>query len=187
MKRRAMQAGLCCLIATATAHFLFYNSAEPGLSAVPVYGHVVHRSARPDSHLSFFPGLGKEGDDFSKVWKDCFQGLENRPLVLATVPFGGAGRRETLVAVSELGGSGATALRWRLALFAPTGVSAARPYAVWPVWRFEHPSLPGWAHVRFAITESLMICSISTDSRDIYRLLDAADERARAKKNRRGR
>ncbi|HKL22465.1 MAG TPA: hypothetical protein VJ904_11715, partial [Tichowtungia sp.] len=62
--------------------------------------------------------------------------------------------------------------------FPPEGVSRVRPYAVWPIWAFEDSSLPSWARVRFTITESLLICSVSADSHDMYRLLNVADGRA---------
>ena len=154
------------------------------LSAIPVHAKTVYSNREPDWFLSFFSTLGHRGDDFSRVWNRDFQWLEQRPLAVATVPFGGPGQRDTWVAVSELDGVSALALRWRLMLFPPEGVSAARSYAVWMVWRFEHSSLPSWAKVRFAVTENLLICSVSADSRDIYRLLDVADGRALSKKER---
>jgi hypothetical protein len=181
----------------AHAHVVYNSqSAERFLSVFPSLGTLLRRDAQD------FPGLGKnEGAEFQGLEKEAgpdlstrdagalqlksglfkahgFQWLEKRPLTVATVSFGGRGRRDTWVAVSELGAPAALALRWRLALFPPEGVSPARPYAVWPIWKFEHPSLPSWARVRFTITESLLICSVSGDSHDMYRLLNVADGRA---------
>lgn len=110
--------------------------------------------------------------------RSWFHGLETYPLAVATVPFGGREQRDTWVAVSELGASAAVALRWRLMLFPPEGVSPARPYATWPIWKVEHSSIPSWLQVRVSITEGLLVCSVSGDSHDIYRLLDTADGRA---------
>lgn len=187
MKRRVLTAGLGVLTIAVTIFCILYSPAESRLEAVPAYAHVVYNNESPDWFLSFFPILGKSGDEFSEVWNKSFRTLETRPLAVATVAFAGPGQRDCWVGVSELSGSQALALRWRLMLFPPDGVSAARPYAVWRVWRFEHPGLPSWAKVRLAVTESLLVCSVSADSRDIYRLLDVADGRSVSleKRNRR--
>lgn len=178
MTRRALRIALGLLTAGSVLASLLYTPPQSRLSAIPAHAHIVYNSESPEWFLSFFPILGKKADDFSEVWKKQFQGLENRPLAAATVAFDGSGARSSWVAVSELTGPQATALRWRMMLRPPKGVSPARSYAVWPVWRFEHPDLPSWARVRFAVTERLLICSVSPDSRDIYRLLDTADGRA---------
>jgi hypothetical protein len=178
MKCRALTAGLAVLTVAVTAAFVFYTPAFSRLSAVPVYSQVVYSRDQHDRFPPFFPSVENEWAVFSKVWNQAFPGAEKWPLAVATVPFAGRDQRDTWVAVSELSAAQATALRWRLALRPPEGVSAAPPYAVWPVWRFEHPSLPSWARVRFTITERLLICSVSADSRDIYRLMDVADGRA---------
>ncbi len=120
---------------------------------------------------SWFQGLKKNSKP-QRSW------LEKRPLAVATVPFNGREGRDTWVAVSELGGPVALAMRWRLLLFPPEEVSSARAYAAWPVWKLEHPAIPAWARVRFALTDGLLICSISDDSHDIYKLLDTFDGRA---------
>ena len=187
MKRRGLFVGLGVLLVGVTVCSLLLgsSSAQSRLAALPVHAQVVYNNETPDWFLSFFPMFGVSEDEFSRHWNEHFRALENLRLAVATVPFGGRERRDTWVAVSELGGSAALALRWRLMLFPPDEVVSVRPYAVWSVWRFEHASLPAWAKVRFSITESLLICSISTDSHDIYRLLDAADGRAESKLNRR--
>ena len=177
MKRRALTTGLGVLTVAAAAGFILHTPARSRLSAVPSHAHVVYNDESADWFLSFFPTLGKTADNFSKHWKKSFQFLETRPLAVATTAFGDTGNRPAWVAVSELTAAQATALRWRLMLLPPDGISAAPPYAVWPVWRFEHPLLPAWARVRFVITERLLICSVSADSRDVYRLLDVADGR----------
>lgn len=174
---------------------LVYNNKNPDwfLSFFPMLGSREPRQAQN------FPSLGKSDGKFSNPWKKSFQTLENDgelaprsavlqrswfqrlekcPLTVATVAFGGRDGRDAWVAVSELGGPAALALRWRLLLFPPEGVAVSRPYAAWPVWTFEHPSLPPWARVRFTLTDGLLICSISTDSHDIYKLIDALDGRA---------
>jgi hypothetical protein len=180
MKRIALIAVPALLTGAVTIGSLLLTPAatQSRLTAVPAHAHVVYSNKDPDWFLSFFPTLGKTNDEFSNAWKESFQPLETAPLIVATVPFAGREQRDTWVAVSELGGPAATALRWRLSLFPPKGVSPARSFAVWPVWKFEHPSLPSWARVRFSITESLLICTVSADSHDIYRVLDVADGRS---------
>jgi hypothetical protein len=153
-------------------------STQERLNAVPVYSQLIYNNDSPDWFLSFFPMIGMDGVEFSKGWEKSFRYLQSYPLAVATVPFGGRARRDTWVAVSELGGAAALAFRWRLNCFPPQGVEVEKSYAVWPVWSFEHSSIPSWAHVRFSVTESLLICSISSDRRDIYKLLDVVDGRA---------
>ena len=188
MKRRGLFIGLSVALAAVTICSILFTPAESRLTAVPAHAQIVYNNKNPDWFLSFFqplegkfPTCGK-GDDFTTrsavLQHSWFQRLENYPMAVATVPFGGRDRRDTWVVVSELGAPAAMALRWRMTLFAPEGISPARSYAVWPVWKVEHPSLPSWMRVRFAITEGLLICSISSDSHDIYRLLDTADGRA---------
>ena len=171
---------LSLLFATVTIASLLFasSSAQNRLRPIPAYARLVYNNETPDGFFSFFPMLGKMDDDFSKHWKKNFQVLEKRPLTVATVPFHGREGRDTWVAVSELGGPSALLFRWRLLLSPPEGVSPVRPYAVWPVWKLEHPSVPSWAHVRFSLTDGLLICSISDDSHDIYKLLDTLDGRA---------
>ena len=189
MKRRRLFIGLSVALAAVTISSLLFTPAESRLQAIPVHAQIIYSKQSPDNLLTVFPTFG-QGDDFatrpegSRVAESAvpqrswFQTLEKHPLTIAAVPFGGRERRDTWVAVSELGAPAALALRWRMMLFAPEGISPARPYVVWPVWKVEHPSLPSWMKVRFAITEGLLICSVSSDSHDIYRLLDTADGRA---------
>lgn len=180
MKRRVGVVGLSLLLAGVTLSSLQVSPVrtQNRLSAVPAHAHMVYNNKDPDWFLSFFPMFGEMNDDFSNHWKNNFHALENYPLAVATVPFGGLEQRDTWVAVSELGASAAVALRWRLMLFPPEGVSPARPYAVWPVWKVENPSIPSRLQVRISITEELLICAVSGDSHDIYKLLDTADGRA---------
>lgn len=181
MTRRAVTAGLGVLTIAVAVFSILTGPSQSRLSAVPSHAHIVYNDDDAGWFLSFFPTLGQSGDEFSKIWNKRFRTLEKRPLAVATIAFSGPGQRNSWVAVSELGGPLALALRWRLMLFPPKGISTARPYAVWPIWKFEHPSLPSWARVRFAITENLLVCSVSADSHDMYRLLDVADGRAAAK------
>ena len=159
---------------------LFYIPSVVGnrLKAVPRHAQVVYNNKNPDWFLSFFPMDGNFDGEFSKVWMSNFEMLEKRPLLVATVPLGGRGGRDTWVAVSELSGFDALLLRWRLMLFPPKEITAVRSYATWPVWQMDHSSLPAWATVRLTITEGLLICSISDDSHDIYYLLDTLDGRS---------
>ena len=166
------------------------SATQDRLTAVPAHSKLVFSQESPDDFFTCYPGLGVQEDGFPQVWdalhsplQPLFQFCENRPMAVAT--FGRRTHRGSWVAVSELGGPAATALRWRLLLFPPEGVVPARSYAVWPVWTFEHPRLPVWTRVRFAVTESLLICSISGDSHDIYRVLDAADGRSASMDERR--
>ena len=161
------------------------SAAQNRLRPIPVHAQLVYNNQNPDWFLSFFPSFGKMDDGFSKHWKKKFQTLEKNPLAVATVPFNGREGRDTWVAVSELGGPTALLFRWQLLLFPPEGVTPSRAYAVWPVWKLEHPALPAWARVRFALTDGLLICSISDDSHDIYKLLDTLDGRAASLANRR--
>lgn len=191
MKRNIIITLLSLLLAGVTGYSLLYApaSAKNRFRPIPAHAQLVYNNQNPDGFLSIFPSLGKMDGDVSNLWKYFFQGseenskpqrswLEKCPLAVATVSFAGRGRRDTWVAVSELGGPAALALRWKLAGCTPEGVTPARSYAAWPVWKVEHPSLPSWARVRFTITEGLLICSVSSDSHDIYRLLDCADGRA---------
>lgn len=206
MNPRAVTLGLAALIAAVMVVSILYSPGTDRLSAVPAHAHIVYNRESADGFPVFgsrelwqaqnFPDIGKnEGKSFQTLetgvepaprsavpQRRWFQTLEKKPLIVATVPFGGRTRRDAWVAVSELGGPAATALRWRLMLFPPAGITPARPYAVWPVWQFDDPSLPGWATVRFSITEELLVCAISTDSHDIYRLLNTADGRTASKK-----
>ncbi|MBC8206329.1 MAG: hypothetical protein ISR85_02355 [Kiritimatiellales bacterium] len=178
MKRRGLFIGLSVVLAAVTISSLLFTPALSRLQAIPAHAQLIYSKQSPDNLLTVFPNLGKTGSGFPKHWKNCLHTLENYPLTVAAVPFGGRERRDTWVVVSELGAPAAVALRWRMMLLAPQGISPARPYAAWLVWKVEHPSLPSWMKVRFAITEGLLICSISSDSHDIYRLLDTADGRA---------
>lgn len=193
MKRYALFAGLSVLLIIAAGVSLLLTPAatRSRQTAVPAYARVVYSSESPERFLSVFPILAqrlqvhemqaqKQGGTALQSMSsrlNAFQWLEKRPLTVATVLFGGRERRDTWVAVSELGAPLATALRWRLTCFPPKGVRSARSYAVWPIWAVEDPALPSWAKVRFSITESLLIVSVSGDSHDIYRLLNVADGR----------
>jgi len=161
------------------------SRAQNRFQPIPVHAHLVYDNENPDWFLSFFSSIGKMSDDSSEVLKKSIRGLENYPLAVATVAVSGRSGRNAWVAVSQLGGPAALALRWRLLLFPPDGVAVARPYAAWPVWTFEHPSLPSWARVRFTLTDGLWICSFSTDSHDIYRLIDTFDGRVASMADRR--
>lgn len=151
--------------------------------AVPAHAHIVYQNDRPDWFLSFFqplektiPTPGKTEDNPSEHWKRILRELAKHPLTVATVPLHGRDQRDSWIAVSVLGPQ-AIALRWRLRLFPPAGVECAHGHAAWPVWTLDDPSLPSWARVRFSLTDGLLICSISEDSRDIYRLIDTLDGR----------
>jgi hypothetical protein len=153
---------------------------------VPAHAQVVYSSAAPDwtvfDRLLFFQGLGNGGAkpfSFSSHFKNAdgvFRLLEKAPLAVAFVPLGGRDRRDVWVAVSAIGPR-ALFLRWRLTLLPPAGLRPVRSRGAWPVWQYSNPSLPLWMRVRFAITEGLLICSISDDSHDIYYLLDTLDGR----------
>jgi len=204
MKRLWVLTVLSLLLIGATLTSLLFTPAvaQNRFCAIPAHAQLVYNNKNPDWFLSFFPSLGshcmaaseffpnfgKNGDlaprsaVFQRSW---FQGLEKSPLAVATVPFNGREGRDTWVAVSEVGGPQALALRWRLLLFSPKGVEPARSYAAWPVWKLEHPSIPSWARVRFSLTDGLLICSISDDSHDIYKLIDTVDGRAASLANRR--
>ena len=168
---------LCLLLTAVTLGSLLFTSARTRFHPIPAHAQIVYDNKNPDWFLSFFPMLGKLDDEFSNHWKKKFQMLETRPLAVATVSLNGRDARDTWVAVSELDGALALALRWRLLLFPPKGVSSVRPYAVWPVWKLEHPSIPAWARVRFSLTDGLLICSVSENTHDLYKLLDAFDGR----------
>ncbi len=187
MKRLWVLALLSLLLVAATLGSLWFTSvrSQDRLRPIPAHAHVIYNNRNSDWFLSFFPNSGKKKDGFSEPWKKSFQTLEKRPLTVATVPFGGRARRDAWVAVSELGGPVALALRWRLLLFPPEGVEPVRPYAAWSIWKMEHPEIPGWARVRFSLTDGLLICSISDDSHDIYKLLDVLDGRAASLADRR--
>jgi len=176
---------------------LVYNNQNPdwflsffpsvfagGFAATEMDGEILKPSAMGSKPWNFF-FQGSEKN--SKPQRSEFQGfipkvhpegLRKSPLAVATVPFNGRAGRDAWVAVSELGGPTALLFRWRLLLFPPEGISSARSYAAWPVWKLDHPSLPAWARVRFTLTDGLLICSISDDSHDIYKLLDTLDGRA---------
>ena len=194
MKRLWVLVVLSLLLAAVTIASLLFAppTAQNRLRPIPAHAQLVYNNQNPDWFLSFFPSVLAGGSDATEMygeilrpnavgsegWKKKFQGLEKKPLTVATVPFNGREGRDAWVAVSELGGPAALLFRWRLLLFPPKGISPSRPYAVWPVWKLEHPSLPAWARVRFTLTEGLLICSISDDSHDIYKLLDTLDGRA---------
>lgn len=178
MKRRGLFIALSILLAAVTVAGILYNPSIDRMQAIPAHARVIYSKESSDRLSSVFPSLERVETSRFSGWSKAAQWLKNRPLSIATVPLAGREQRDTVVAVCKLGGPAATALRWRLAFSAPEGVSPARPYAVWSVWRVEHPSFPSWARVRFAITEGLLICSVSSDSHDIYHLLDVADGRA---------
>ena len=180
MKRNIVITLLSLLLAAVTLSSLLMipASSQNRFRPIPAHAQMVYNNKNPDWFLSFFPMFGKTDDDFSKHWKKKFQTLEKSPLTVATVAFGGRDGRDAWVVVSELGGPAALAMRWRLLLFPPEGVTSSRPYAAWPIWTFEHPSLPPWARGRFTLTDGLLICSFSTDSHDIYKLIDTLDGRA---------
>ncbi len=180
MMRRIMLLGFSVLLAVvAVASLRMTPSATcDRLCAIPSYAKLVYHSESPDWSMPFFPMDETNAAAFFTGWARDLKELEHHPLTVATVPFAGRAQRDTWIAVSELGSPVAQVLRWRLMLFSPEGISLTRPYATWPVWSFEHPTVPAWAQVRFTITESLLICSISADSHDIYKLLDVADGRA---------
>lgn len=187
MKRLGVLALLILLLAMVTISSLLFSpvAAQNRLRAIPAHAQIVYNNKNPEWFLSFFPSLGKMDGDFSNPWKKKFQGLEKYPLAVATVSFNGRQGRNAWVAVSKLGGPAALTMRWRLLLFPPEEVSSARAYAAWPIWKLEHSSIPGWARVRFSLTDGLLICSISDDSHDIYKFLDTLDGRAASLADRR--
>lgn len=203
MRHRALLIGLSVLLVAVTIGSVLFtpSGAKNRFQPIPAHARLVYNNQNPDWFLSFFPSVFAEGSDAtgmfgeilkpnavgSNVWKKKFHCLETCPLTVATVALGGRERRDAWVAVSELGGANALALRWRLFLFPPAGVTSARSYAAWPIWKLEHPSIPVWARVRFSLTDGLLICSISDDSHDIYKLLDTLDKRAASLAERRGR
>ena len=160
-------------MAAVTVFGLLWVPKAPRSSALPPYANVVYCNGG----ILSVPMVGTLDEALSEAWKNGFRRLEHRPVSVATVPFAGSGRRDCRVTVVELDGASALALRWRLMLFPPEGVCSVKPHAVWGVWAFEHPSLPSWSKVRFSVTENLLICAVSADSRDIFRLLDVADGR----------
>jgi hypothetical protein len=173
---------LTALLALVVFGWILYipQRALNPLRPIPAYAQVVYRSATPDWFFSFFPMLGENGSDLPRVWKKQFQSLKKCPLAVAVAPLGGRERRNTWIAVSAAGPH-ALLLRWRLTLFPPENIHSVGSYGAWPVWQLDEPELPVWARVRFAITEGLLICSISEDSHDIYYLLDTLDGRRPSK------
>lgn len=189
---------LTILLAALVAGSIIYMppSALDMLKPVPAHAQIVYRNENPGWFLSFFTapsGCPSEAGPLSLRLSPGFQSiggecsgsrnlskagriLEKSPLTVATVSLGGRSRRDTWVAVSAIGPY-AILLRWQLTLFRPEGITPIRSYGSWPVWRYSSPSLPPWAHVRFALTDGLLICSISDDSHDIYYLLDTLDGR----------
>ena len=180
MKRPVTRLLLSVLLISVALGSLLFSPAHAThrFRPVPAHAQLVYNNTNPDWFLSFFPMFGKMNDEFSRSWEQHFGGVEKRPLTVATIPGWGGGNHNAWVAVSELGGSTALALRWRLMLRPPEGVAPVRPYAAWAIWKLEHPALPAWAHVRFCLTDGLLICSVSPDSRDIYKLIDTLDGRA---------
>jgi hypothetical protein len=184
MMRRIMLVALTLLLALSVIGWIVYipPSALRRLSPVPAHAQIVYQSVTPDWFLSFFPTLGKSGDDVSNDWKNSipqrswFQGLEKSPLTVATVSLGGRDRRNTWVAVSALGPC-ALGIQWQLKFFPSAGIKPLRSYGAWPVWQYSDASLPAWARIRFSIAEGLLICSISEDSHDLEYLLDTLDGR----------
>lgn len=172
------------LLAVITLGFLFWVPAYSTnrLRPLPAHAQIIYNNQNPDWFLSFFPLLGQTGVEGSADWSQSilpesriFQSLMQRPLAVAVVA---DSRRNDWIAVSELGGARAVALRWALLFHRPEGVEPVRSYAAWPIWKLEHPSLPVWARVRFSVTDGLLICSISTDSHDIYKWIDVVDGRS---------
>ncbi len=185
MKKTGLRVFFTVLLIVSVAGWILYMppaALDPD-RAVPAHAHIVYQNDSPDWFLSFFQPLektvsasGKTGTDSSRHWKNILRELAKHPLTVATVPLRGRDRRDSWIAVSALGPR-AIALRWRLRLFPPEGIQPAHGHAAWPVWTLDDPSLPSWARVRFSVTDSLLICSVSDDSRDIYRVLDTLDGR----------
>ncbi|MCC7300295.1 MAG: hypothetical protein IT583_04390 [Verrucomicrobia bacterium] len=174
MMRRWTLAVLTLLLALSVIGWIFYMppSALQTLKPIPAHAQIIYRSATPD-----FSALEKF--HASNGWKTAerfLQTLEKSPLTLATVALGGRDRRDTWVAVSAPGPR-AVLLRWQMVFFPPPGVKADRSYGGWQIWQYSDPSLPVWMRVRFAVSEGLLICSVSDDSHDIYYLLDTLDGR----------
>jgi hypothetical protein len=167
------------LLAVSLILILFVPDASVNrLQAVPAYAELVYNESHPDWFTSFFPSLSGQDGIFSGFWQSHFERIQKRPLAVAAVSTGFPGERKTWIAVSELDGPLALMTRWMLFINRPESVSPVRPYAAWKVWKLEHPDLPSWARVRFVVTDGLLICSVSPDSRDIYRLIDTVDRRS---------
>jgi hypothetical protein len=174
MMRRWIVCVLTALLALSVFGWIVYVplTALRMLKPVPAHSQIIYSRATPD--LSVL-----EQFHVSNGWKTTgriFNTLEKKPLTVATVSLGGRDRRDSWVAVSAIGPR-VFLLRWQLTLFPPEGIKPARSYGAWPVWQYSDPSLPPWMRVRFALTEGLLICSISDDSHDIYYLLDTLDGR----------
>ncbi|MFA7368235.1 MAG: hypothetical protein WC334_01195 [Kiritimatiellales bacterium] len=174
MMRRGIVCVLVALLVFSVIGWIVYvpPAALQTLKPVPAHAQIIYRSMTPDlSALEKF--------HYSNGWKTAgrfFQTLEKSPLTLAAVALGGRDRRDTWVVVSAAGPR-AFLLRWQMTLFPPEGIKPTRSYGAWPVWQYSDPSLPAWMRVRLALTEGLLICSISDDSHDIYYLLDTLDGR----------
>jgi hypothetical protein len=198
MIRRGIVWLLAALLAVLVALFIVYMppSALETLKPVPAHAQIVYRSKTPGWFLSFFSDLSIcPAEAGPLAWRlrpadaECAADkvpsaalskaariLNESPLTVATVSLGGRSRRDTWVAVSAIGPY-SVLFRWKLMLFRPEFIQPVRSYGCWTVWKYSTPSVPSWAHVRFALTDGLLICSISDDPHDIYYLLDTLDGR----------
>jgi len=198
MIRRGIIWLLATLLAVLVAAFIVYMppSALKTRKPIPAHAQIVYRSATPGWFLSFFSDLsgspaeagplalrlrpadasGTADEIPPAALKGAARILKESPLTVATVSLGGRSRRDTWVAVSAIGPY-SVLFRWRLTLFRPEYIKPVRSYGAWMVWQYSSGSVPPWAHVRFALTEGLLICSISDDPQDIYYLLDTLDGR----------
>lgn len=169
---------LCAaLIVLGVGSVLYVPPAAVNLrKPVPGNAQIIYSSENPDiealRRLFSFDLSGIQEPGLAEL----IETLESGPLSVATVSLGGRTRRNTVVVTGAIGAK-SVALRWKLGLFAPDGVSPAQPSFAWPVWKVEHPDFPEWMRVRFAVADGLLIGSISDNSHDIYYLLDVLDGR----------
>jgi hypothetical protein len=175
MMRRVTGAGLLLLLGLSVTGWVIYMPPQlcNPLRAVPAEARLLFHHSDPAVVRPFFQALN---DPAFSVWKEQFPSVENAPLAVAAAPLRGRDRSDSRMAVSAPG-MRALLLHWQLVLAPPEGVVPQRSYGGWPVWKLDNPALPPEVRIRFSIADGLLICSVSDDSHDIYRLLDTLDGR----------
>lgn len=177
--------GLGVIFLAVAMGYSFFQPFIPGAvcDAIPAQATFVHRANGLDDLLrspvcgqldkALGAGVSLEMLSESSGWLGRVSPSE---IAVTSFPLRYAGQSQAWATVSWVGWRSPW-LRWRLEHTRAEGFSMLGKHSVWPIWKYESPTLAGGSPLIFALTDTLFIACLSDRPSDLLSLLDAYDNR----------
>lgn len=100
-------------------------------------------------------------------------------IVVASIPSAYSESGKSWAAVSWVGWRSPW-IRWQLQACRSGELTQIGHHSVWPVWQWKRTDIPDSPPILFALTDNLMVASLSNNAEDLVLLLDTYDKRVRS-------